>query len=142
MKIPQKKILAILLFSFIFLIFGANLVQAAGICQSCTTTAECDSGLECKGEKCRGCPPGQICNPLKACDFQELIDALINFIFWVAIAIAPVMIIIAGFLLVTAAGNPDRVKQAQNIILYTVIGLAIVLLAKGLIAVIRGVIGG
>jgi len=51
------------------------------------------------------------------------------------------MIMIAAFFLLTAAGNPQRVDKAKQIILWTVIGLAIILLAKGLISVLRQIIG-
>jgi len=93
---------------------------------------------ECKKE----CGPYEICNPLKVCTFEALINAIINFIFTIAIAIAPLMIIIAGVLFITAAGNPDQIARAKKIIWYTVVGLVIVLLAKGLIAVIEQVIKG
>lgn len=83
----------------------------------------------------------KIDNPLKYDTFQELIDNLINFIFILAIAITPIMIVIGAFYLMTAAGNPERVEQAKKIILYTVVGLAIVLLARGLSAVIRQILG-
>lgn len=90
------------------------------------------------------CPPGEICikNPLKACSFEELIDSLINFIFGISLAIVPLMIIIAGFYWLTAAGDPNRIKTALNIIKWTVIGFAIILFARGIIAIIRHVLGG
>lgn len=84
----------------------------------------------------------EIENPLEAESFEDLIDSLINFIFWISIAIAPLMIIIAGFYWLTAAGDPDRVKTALNIIKWTVIGFAIILFAKGLVAIISHVLGG
>lgn len=84
----------------------------------------------------------EIENPLKAESFEDLIDSLINFIFWISIAIAPLMIIIAGFYWLTAAGNPDRIKTALNIIKWTVIGFAIILFARGLVAIIGHVLGG
>lgn len=87
------------------------------------------------------CPPGQICNPLKYDKFGDLVDAIINFIFWVAMALAPLMIVIAGVMFVTAGGNPLQVEKARKLILYTVIGLAIILLAKGLISVLENVLG-
>lgn len=81
-------------------------------------------------------------NPLDAETFEELIENLIDFIFWVAVAIAPLMIIISGFYFLTAAGDPQKVKTAKDIILWTVVGFAIVLLAKGIISVIKEIIGG
>jgi len=80
-------------------------------------------------------------NPLAADTFEEVLDRLINFIFWVGITVAPVMLIIAGFMLVTALGDPKRVETAKKMILYTLIGLAIVILAKGLIAVLKSILG-
>ncbi|MCJ7786976.1 pilin [Patescibacteria group bacterium] len=89
------------------------------------------------------CPAGQICieNPLCAESFEDLLNTIVNFIFWIAIAIAPLMIMIAAFFLLTAGGDPKRIDTAKQIILWTVIGLAIILLAKGLISVLRQIIG-
>lgn len=89
------------------------------------------------------CPSGQICieNPLCAESFEDLLNTIVNFIFLIAIAIAPVMIMIAAFFLLTAGGDPKRIDTAKQIILWTVIGLAIILLAKGLISVLRQIIG-
>lgn len=81
-------------------------------------------------------------NPLKAESFEELIENLIDFIFWVAVVIVPLMIIIAGFYFLTAAGNPERVNTAKRIIFWSIVGFAIVLLAKGIISMIKQIIGG
>lgn len=80
-------------------------------------------------------------NPLKITSFEALIDKIINFISWIAISLAPLMVLIAGFYFVTAGGDPKKVTTARNIILYTVIGLAIIFLAKGLIGILKGVLG-
>lgn len=80
-------------------------------------------------------------NPLSVGSFEELLDAVVNFVFWIGITLAPVMLIIAGFIFVTSAGSPERVNTAKKWALYTIIGLAIVLLAKGLVAVLQSIIG-
>jgi hypothetical protein len=80
-------------------------------------------------------------NPLEYETFGELIDAIIDFIFYIAIVVSPLMIIIGGFYLLTAGGDPKKVGTGKNIIISTLIGLAIVLLARGLIAMIEQVIG-
>ncbi|MBZ9569572.1 hypothetical protein KJA16_01450 [Patescibacteria group bacterium] len=84
----------------------------------------------------------RIPNPLEAETFEELIENLIDFIFWVAAAIVPLMIIIAAFYFITSVGNPDKVRTAKSIILWTVVGFTIVLLAKGIVSVIKQIIGG
>jgi len=80
-------------------------------------------------------------NPLKYETFDKIIDALINFIFTLALYIAPVMIIIAGLLFVTSAGSPGQIDTAKKIILYTLIGFVIILISRGLIALFTQVLG-
>jgi len=89
------------------------------------------------------CPPGTVCieNPLEADTFAELIDAIINIIFYLAIAIAPIMFIVAGFHFITAVGDPEKIKTAKRIILWTLIGLLVVISAKGLIMLFGEVFG-
>jgi len=81
-------------------------------------------------------------NPLQAESLEDLIDGVINFIFWVATALAPLMIVIGGFYFLTAAGNPQQIDTAKKIILYTLVGYGIILLSKGLILVIKEILGG
>ena len=80
-------------------------------------------------------------NPLAADNFAELIDAIINIIFYIAIAIAPIMFIVAGFYFVTAAGEPEKINTAKRIILWTFIGLLVVVSAKGLIMLFGEIFG-
>ena len=81
----------------------------------------------------------KIDNPLKAQSFAELIDGLIGFFVTIGVVVAPLVILYAGFLLVTSAGEPEKVENAKNLILYCVIGLLILFLGKGLISVIRDI---
>lgn len=80
-------------------------------------------------------------NPLNVDNFQDLLNALINFIFMLGLALAPVMFIIAGFLWLTSAGDAKRLDTAKNMMLYTVIGLVVLLFARGLVAVIKSILG-
>ena len=80
-------------------------------------------------------------NPLSAPDFKTIVDTIVNFIIILAVAIAPIFIIYAGYLFMTSAGDPTKVKTAKNVIMYVVIGLAVLLLSKGLIMVLISVIG-
>jgi heme/copper-type cytochrome/quinol oxidase subunit 2 len=81
-------------------------------------------------------------NPFETGSVEELIDSILNFIFWVAIAIVPIMIIVAAFYFLTSGGNQEKVNTAKKIILFTFIGLFIVLLGKGIVAIIKQVLGG
>lgn len=72
-------------------------------------------------------------NPLKYDTFQELVEAIIKFIFNLSLWIAPIMFIVAGFYYITASGDPEKVKTAKNILIYTAIGLIIVISARALV---------
>jgi len=140
MKISYKKIL-LGIFFLIFLTLETAPIFGAGVCEPCDGEA-CDPGLECVGGVCE--EPGTIiiCPSIKAKSFADLTKSIIDFIFKIALAIAPIMIIIAGFLFVTAGGNPEQVNKAKKVILFTFIGLFVVFLSNGIVALIGGILGG
>jgi hypothetical protein len=84
------------------------------------------------------CPPG---NPTCDMTIANIIDRIINFIFYIGVAIFPIMAIIAGFLFLSSSGEPAKVRTAKTILFYALLGLLIILLARGLISVLKGMIG-
>lgn len=77
-------------------------------------------------------------NPLgEGTTFSMLIYRIVDFIFNIALVFAPLMIVVAGFYFVTAAGEPARIQTAKNIIIWTLVGFIVILLSKGLIAMLR-----
>jgi len=89
-----------------------------------------------------GGPPAELTPPLAAETLEELFTAIINFLFYLAMSVGPIMIIYAAFLILTAAGKAEQVNKGKTIILWTLIAIAIVLLAKGLPSIIKGILGG
>ncbi len=83
----------------------------------------------------------EIPNPLKYNTFTYLINAIIDFLVVVALALSSLMIVIAGYYFVTAQGNPQKVQTGKDIILYTLIGLGIILFAKAVTSILKFVIG-
>lgn len=81
-------------------------------------------------------------SPLGCTTIEECISRMINFLFSLAVILTPLMIILAGFLYITAAGRPEKIVQAQKLITWTLIGFLIVSLARAIIYVITSVIGG
>lgn len=112
----------------------------------------CTSGQVCQGGNCTA-PGGEttpppngsglttIQNPLHATSVEALVSAVAGFIFKIGLALAPVMLIIAGLMFVTSGGSPERVQTAKKLALYTIIGLAIILLASGLITMLKSILG-
>jgi len=89
-----------------------------------------------------GGPPAELTPPLAAETLEELFTAIINFLFYLAMSIGPIMIIWAAFLILTSAGKAEQVNKGKTIILWTLVAIAIVLLAKGLPSIIKGILGG
>ena len=69
-------------------------------------------------------------------DLWALLDQATNWFFGIVIAIAAIMLIAAGFTYVTSGGDSGKMQNALNRVIYALIGVAIALLAKGLIYLI------
>ena len=147
----MKKTLVILLLSITFLISGASFVEGTP-CVSCDRdTPDCSAGERCIGgdlttpDKKEGvCQNPQnviFCSPITHKTFGALVDAIISFIFTIALVLVPLLIVIGAFNIMTAAGDPKKVAAGKSIITYALIGFAVLLLAKGLIAMLEEVIG-
>lgn len=68
----------------------------------------------------------------------EVVTKLINLASFAMGAAAVIVIIISGFSMVTSGDKPDAIAKARNAILYSAIGLAILVSANVLIAFIYG----
>ena len=66
-------------------------------------------------------------------DFDDLIARIIEFVRTIAIYIAPILILVAAFYFMTAAGEPEKIKKAKQMLMWTLIGLGVILLAEAII---------
>ena len=71
-----------------------------------------------------------------------ILDTIGNWIFTAAIIIAPIMIIIGAFMFLTGGDNPSQVASGKKVMIWAVIGLIIILLAKGIFTAFRSIFGG
>ncbi len=83
---------------------------------------------------------GALQNPLGYDTFEDLVNAIIGFLIKIGIPLATIMFVIAGVLFVTSAGDPNRVSTAKKFMLYTAIGLAVILVSSGLIKVLQSLL--
>ncbi len=80
-------------------------------------------------------------NPLGAnTTVFSFVTTLLDTIFPIASLLSIFFLIFSGFLMVTAGGNEEKLSKARQAFLWTVIGVAILLGAKVLSAVICGTI--
>ena len=78
--------------------------------------------------------------PSTPAELVALIGTIGNWIFTILLGIAVIMLILAGFFWITAGGDPEKVKKASEMLRNALIGVAIALAAKGLVAVIENLI--
>jgi hypothetical protein len=82
-------------------------------------------------------PLGTSCN-----DLSCPATAVINFLFTIAIPLCGIMVLVGGFQMMTAAGNPEKFGKGKKTILYAVIGFVVILLAGSVAALIQSVFKG
>ena len=80
--------------------------------------------------------------PTKWPKLMDLANYMVNVLVWMAFAILTIAILYASFMFVTSRGKPEKVKKAKDAILYSLIGLLIILFSKFIIAIIKGVFSG
>jgi purine-cytosine permease-like protein len=61
-------------------------------------------------------------------------DTVIDWLVPIGVVVSLVFIIIGGYMWMTSAGNPDKVKQAQGTLTWAILGLILILLAGLLIS--------
>ena len=143
-------ILSVIFTIAIFGFYNSVFAQCAGTAGDCDEYCHNAAGGPCHLDSESGLyvginPPDNtfcLCNPLSSDTLEDLVASVTNFIFYVATVIFPIMVAIAAFLFMTAAGNPSKVEQAKNILIYSSVGYGIVILANVLVYVIKDVIGG
>jgi ascorbate-specific PTS system EIIC-type component UlaA len=74
-------------------------------------------------------------------DIFEALETLTNYLFTLALIVAVIFLIIFPFSMLTAQGDPDKVRTARNYILYALIGVAVAVAAKGLVALVQTIMG-
>lgn len=64
------------------------------------------------------------------------INNLINYLFWILIFGAAIIIAVAAFTFLTAAGDVDKTKKARDYITYALVAVIVGFLAKGIVALV------
>lgn len=70
--------------------------------------------------------------------FRQLLLTIVGYFMTFLGLLAVLMIIYAGVLYVTAAGKDDQVDKAKKIILYSIVGLLVIMLSWALVNTVLG----
>lgn len=76
----------------------------------------------------------------KHTDAVEFLLSLTDWLFTFSLVASVIAILIGAFMFTTGGGNPERIKTARKIIIWAVIGLAIIMLSRGIILLVDSII--
>lgn len=79
-------------------------------------------------------------NPIGADSLQELLQLILNIVVELGVPVVALMIIWTGFKFIWARGNPGKIGEAREALLYTLIGAGVVLGAYAISAIIQATV--
>jgi len=74
-------------------------------------------------------------------DIMDVLDRITNWLFTILLIIAAIFIIIAAYFFVTAQGDPEKTKKARDFVLYALVGVLVAFCAKGLVMLVKTMVG-
>jgi len=86
----------------------------------------------------------EIPNPLGsgASTIPQLIDKIATWLLEIGLVISTIIILWAAIVFMTSGGNQARVTQARQTLWYAIIGITVLLLAKGVTSIIQKFLSG
>ena len=84
----------------------------------------------------------QLRDPLGADSFQAVAASIIGFLFTIAAPLVGIFVLVGGFQMITAGGNPEQFSKGKKTILYAAVGFVVVLLSGSVVSLLRNVFGG
>ncbi len=83
-------------------------------------------------------------NPLGsgASTIPQLIDKIATWLLEIGLVISTIIILWAAIVFMTSGGNQQRVTQARQTLWYVIIGITVLLLAKGVTSIIQNFLSG
>ena len=79
-------------------------------------------------------------NPLAFPDITSLMQAILNIVIIIATPIVVLFVIYAGFLYVTAQGNPEKLQIANRSLVYAVIGGVIIIGSVAILQIVQNTV--
>ena len=79
-------------------------------------------------------------NPLgSGTTFRSLAGDIFSSLSKILMVVVPIIIVVGAFQMMFASGDPEKFKKGQKTVVYSVIGLVILLLAQGIVAIVERV---
>lgn len=78
-------------------------------------------------------------NPLNAETFEQLLDAVINWLLILALPIVVLLIVFAGVQFMLGGVSPEQRKNSLNMIKYALLGYTVILLSRAILGIIQAI---
>jgi len=75
-------------------------------------------------------------------DLLDMLDTIADWAFAILMGLAAIVLIIGGIQFITAQGSSEKVSSARQWLIWALVGVAVGVAAKGLVAVVRSILGG
>lgn len=143
MKTVKHVMMTVFLAAF-FLLIAAPSVALAATPSETLKTGVCDN-VEGNNTKIPGCADGAQTIDKKNAGQQGAgggyLETIANLFTMVAGTVAFIFVLVGGIRYITSTGDPKRIQQAKDTLMYAVIGLIVVGLARAIIGFVIGAIG-
>jgi len=74
-------------------------------------------------------------------DIILILNRVVNWFFGIFLVIAVLFIIMAAFQFLTAGGDSTKISSARDKLLYAAMGIAVALLSRGIVPLVKMIIG-
>ena len=135
----KKIILSLILITTLGMTIVPSIGLAQEIMEGCTLRHDVkfDGETFVKGTEILGADEsawGMIC-------LFDSIYTITDWIFYILVAITGILVVWGGVTIAIAGGDPEKMTQGKNYIMYAMMGLAIALLSKAIPAVVQNLLG-
>lgn len=90
-------------------------------------------------------PSLQLVNPLGTSNLvgtNSVLSRISGFLLIVAAPICGIMVLVGGFQMMTAAGDPKKFTEGRKTLVYAAVGFVIVLFASSVVPLLKSILGG
>ncbi|MBI2123769.1 MAG: hypothetical protein HYU04_00820 [Candidatus Wildermuthbacteria bacterium] len=92
---------------------------------------------------CLELPANQLSTgPQSGLALLDLVDVATNWVFAIFVVLSIIFVLLAAFQFVTAGGEAAKVGEARQKLIWAAVGIIVALLAKGIVPVIKAIVGG
>lgn len=85
-------------------------------------------------------PPVSLPNPLNLTGVSGVLNAVTSALYDISIPLVAILVIVGALQILFAGGKPEGIQKGKKTLLWTVVGFAIILTARGIVALITELI--